>query len=411
MTQPHAATAPTAPTALDYVRRLLQLLGRHRKPVGVVFGVVFVVSLAYALFGPRYYASSAVVMAQQDNSLNMLSQTDVMPISALASLSGQGDVLNLKILNILRSRDLAEMVIADTDYLQRYFYEDEWDAEKKEWSEGFEPNMEKAARHFREQVLFSEQDKVMGKLVVRAVMPDRDAAVAVAESTLTNLQKALSQKINARASETRRFITTRLTSVDAELGDAVDKLKRFQIKHQIYVPEEQIAKTLELLTTLEAERAANEIKMGILAKYAAASHPQIKMLQDRNDVIREKIDELRLAQRDGGATLLPNLETMPDLLQTFNELQRDIMVLNKLYGLLQAEFEFAKLKELKADLSFIVIDRPKRPIRKLKPRISITMIFGCLIGVLAALAVAFFREYYRPVMDWVKDSLSEARPD
>jgi uncharacterized protein involved in exopolysaccharide biosynthesis len=87
------------------------------------------------------------------------------------------------------------------------------------------------------------------------------------------------------------------------------------------------------------------------------------------------------------------LSSMPELALEFIRLQRNLKVKEKVFGVLTEQYEMAKIAEAEEGSQFEVIDQPRAPELKSKPRRSIMVILSGLsagvLGVFAAFLIEF----------------------
>lgn len=399
------------PSLTDLARLAIGAVSRRRKTVLRTFAVIFGAFVAYALLAPKTYTSSATVMSQTDSTLSSLSMATAPAgaVSLPAALGVGGSNLDYKLLNILRSRDLAEDVILSTGWLTR-FYRHHWNAADGAWDEGFVPDLEKAQRVFRKTVLSVAHDELNQVIVFDVNERDPETSHRIAESVLVQLQRALSEKSASSSTRMRAFLEERLAQIKTELKDAEAKLAEFQVSTQVYMPDAQVREALDLVTTLEAEKTSAEIQKGVLEKYASPGGAKVKAVLDKIDAINAKLKAIRTGEGvDASTRLIPALEQAPELTRRFLELQRQVLVLDKLLGLLTTEYELAKVTELKDDLSFVVIDAPKEPVRKSRPQRLFVLVAGMVTALALAFVAALVREYADRVRAFVLDAAARPR--
>jgi tyrosine-protein kinase Etk/Wzc len=400
-------TPPEQNPTVDRIRWFIGIITLHRKIVVRVFLAVFAAFFLYAFLAPKYYASTGTIMSQTDTALSSIAgMSNPTGFSPLPMLGLGGSTLDYKLLNTLRSGDLSEAVIKNSGFLQ-YFYKRHWDASAKAWKGGFQPDMEKATLAFTKQVFSAYYDEELKSITFRAEIDDPVLAEKIASATLEQLQVLLSRGAATPARKTREFLEKRLEEVGSDLKKAGNILKQFQIDNQIYDPEKQVEGALEILTSLEAELMANQIKLGILSKYAQKSNPKVKSAQDSIDEISSKIEKIKNGQtpEEEAKDLVPNLHKAPELIQQFMDYKRQMMILDKLFSLLTAEFEYAKIKEVKDDLSFVIIDSPKVPDRKSRPKRLLVLVAGFFMGLIASFSTAVVLEYHPAVRSFIKKSI------
>lgn len=414
-------------TLTDRLLSIFLIVLRHRKLVLKVAIPVFIGFFLYALLATKYYSSSAVILAEADQSIGSIGAMaggSSSPLSSLSLFRGVGATLDYKLLNILRSRDLFESVNRETN-LAPFLHPDGWDEQTGDWLEGEAPNMDEVYEEFTGDVFNAYYDEEMSSVRMSVVTSDPEMSYRVANEVIRQLQMLLSEKSSTTAAKTRVFLEQRISEVKGELTAAEEQLRVFQVKSRIYLPEIQFAGTLELIANLEARRLSNEVQLGILSKYASKDNSKIKVLEDEIAEIVARIDGIRTGKngKDGpemdketgnlkreSTYFIPPLEEAPELLQQYVQHKREVMFYEKLHGLLLSELEYTKLKEQKDDLSFIVVDTPRVAVRKCKPRRSLIALFGLFFAPLCGTLAALGREYYPGIRRFYDGAMNQPNP-
>ena len=83
----------------------------------------------------------------------------------------------------------------------------------------------------------------------------------------------------------------------------------------------------------------------------------------------------------------------------------DPLIRQKIYSLIASQIETAMMSEVKENFAFKVIDPPRVPDKKIKPKRSQMVILSLVASLFAGIFVAFFLEY----IDKVKRQGEEAR--
>ncbi len=122
----------------DYVRALW----RRKGLIAGLFVLSVVVTMGVSLKLPKYYKCEAVILASapQVSGLNAALSAGPLTDAVMAGSLSEGLAASPadKILVLLKSRTVAEMVIKRFDLLH-VFYEKKWDAQKGTWKEGVKP--------------------------------------------------------------------------------------------------------------------------------------------------------------------------------------------------------------------------------------------------------------------------------
>jgi uncharacterized protein involved in exopolysaccharide biosynthesis len=384
---------------MDQIVKHLTMVFQHRKTILLVWAVVTFLSLLYALFWPRVYASKATLMSiSPPNPLGafaMMSGDGGGGMDKLAGLGLAASEKDNKLVNILKSRTLAEDVIESSGFLP-HKYRSKWDFTENDWKnpEKAVP-MEKVVRHFKKNVWAVRLDKQDKLIEIRAQAKDPAMARAIAVAALNDLQNILNSKSFSVAGQNRRFIENRLQEVGKELAAAELEVKQFKEEHNLLDIEKQIGGALEIVAELESQLLARDMELGMMMKITTESNPKVQFIKNEIAQIKKQIDNVQLgdAEQASGNDLVPPLKQAPELALQFVRLKRKFMVQEKLFELLTTQYELAKIEEARDDLAFQVIDQPNLPVKADSPRKRVAVLLGCIFGVMFGLAVAYGRQY------------------
>ncbi len=208
---------------------------------------------------------------------------------------------------------------------------------------------------------------------------------------LKNLDSLLIE-LDSKSSEHRRIYLEREYSRRKENAQAIDStLKEFMLEHGVFSIEEQIRGAYELLAELNAEKSMLEIERGLVEAVAREGNPELKQINKRIDLLKEKIDELLGGDGRGGVSILPPLEKMPDVAAEYLRLVSEKRLHEFTMAFIRLKLEDAKLVS-RRDVSVIsVIDPPYVPERRVWPKrkqivlvSTLSVLFACCV-VIAAL--------------------------
>jgi uncharacterized protein involved in exopolysaccharide biosynthesis len=90
-------------------------------------------------------------------------------------------------------------------------------------------------------------------------------------------------------------------------------------------------------------------------------------------------------------------ETNKEYLESLIDKNADPLIRQKIYSLIANQIETSMLAEVKENFAFKIIDPPKVPDKKIKPRIAMNIIVSFFISLFAGVFTAFFIEYVENV--------------
>lgn len=86
-------------------------------------------------------------------------------------------------------------------------------------------------------------------------------------------------------------------------------------------------------------------------------------------------------------------ETNKKYLESLIDKNTDPLIRQKIYSLIAQQIETSMMAEVKENFAFKIIDPPKVPDKKIKPKRRMNIILSFVISLFAGVFIAFFREY------------------
>jgi uncharacterized protein involved in exopolysaccharide biosynthesis len=130
---------------------------------------------------------------------------------------------------------------------------------------------------------------------------------------------------------------------------------------------------------------AKEVQLKVLKRSGIApNNPQYKTLTFQIDALQGQIEEIETGI--GNPTQLDSipLEALPELETEFSQLMREKTVQETLYSLLAQQYEQAKIAEANDEISFSVLDAAIPPFRRIKPKRTLSVMLGGVVGIMFA---------------------------
>ncbi len=174
----------------DYGRALW----RRKGLITGLFVLFVLVAMGVSLKLPKYYKSEAVLLASAPEAGGLGAALSASPLvgalgGSLEGLSSPAD----KVLVLLKSRTVAEMVIRRFDLLH-VFYEKKWDAQKGTWKEGVKPPfLEDAVRVLGKQVTTFKKGRE-GSITITVEWKDPKLAADIANYYIVALGEFMKDK-------------------------------------------------------------------------------------------------------------------------------------------------------------------------------------------------------------------------
>lgn len=356
---------------------LFRVLVKHWKLVIVMPFIVAVLTAVYSLTLPNHFKANATIFVHSSGG-KMSSLLSSLPMAGLIGGFGGGGSAEY-LMAYLKSRTMSARII------NRF---------------GVATNTAIVGEKPDPEIKYDEVLKIVDRII--SVDKDKDGLITVSAETLSPELSAeiasayveyLAGFARGPQKEKRLFVEGQLEKVSRELEIAENEFKAFQDAKKMYSMEKQASAMIEKLAQLEAEKVQAEIalKMQQSMLKASGNLPELVKLEGQKVAGEAKLEAL---EKEIVSTEKV-LGGMPELALEFIRLQRNLKVKEKVFGVLTEQYEMAKIAEAEEGSQFEVIDQPRAPELKSKPRRSIMVILSGLssgvLGVFAAFLIEFIR--------------------
>lgn len=327
------------------LRDLWRAVWKRRHWIVLTVGLATSVTIVVSLLLPKFYKATAVLLPigkGGGGAGGSLLSGQLGGMAAMMGLGGGGP--SQQFMALLKTRTLAESIILTNDLLPVLLPP----SDKA-------PSMEDAVGMLHQLVKF-EEDKKAGTILIHAEMRAPELAVTVAESYVTGLQQFLANNALTVAKRNRIFIEQQLEQNKQDLLEGGKSLNNFYKEGKV-----------------------------------SSIDPKVDVMLGNEGTVARGTSEIESLQRQKSA-----LEKFLIVRDVPQRVYLQYMILHgklteQIHGLLAQQYAAAKIEESKEDLAFQVIDPPRLPGRKSRPRRTF-MVLGALVGsfVLSTLAVALY---------------------
>lgn len=360
---------------------------RRRWMIATLCVVALLLAFVISMLLPKTYDSVATVLAPKEGaaggllpgltaSSGLLQQ--VVGLS-LPSLTPNRDLL----ISVLRSRTIADSVVAKFDLQQRYR----------------ERYREDAINRLRRVTTVSLTKE--GVIAVRVEDTDATGAAEMANYYVELLDRLVAQYSRGEAGRQRGFLTAQLASAKADLDTAEEELRRFQEKNRAIVLQEQTKGAIEAAARLKGEIIAGEVQLQALRNFATEANPEIVLLRRRIDEMKRQLGQM---QYGDGSAPTPNagrrdfsvpFAKVPEVGLELARLTREVKIQETLVTLLTQQGEQARLVEAKDVPVVQVLDRAVPSERPIRPRVAVNIAVSVAGSLLLGVFLALFLDSSR----------------
>ncbi len=336
--------------------RHLWLRAWLRRAVVLRFVVVgTLLGLLAALFLPAWYRAQATLLppSEEESGFGLagLFRGIGVPGIRIPTQSTPAEVF----LAILESRGVNGAIVREFDLQGRYRRR----------------LMEDAIRELRRHARF----KLTQSGTLEITVEDRDPirAAAMANAYVAQLDHFNREVRMTKGRRTREFVEGRLAQTRKELKVSEQQLADYQVRHKTIALSAEASSAVETGARLFAQRAALQVRLGVIQGYSRGP-------SDEAEQVRQQLVQLDR-----------QLAALPGTGLELARLIRDVRAQEGLYILLQAQYEEARINEVKDVATVELLDRAVPPERRARPRRSILVVGAFLLSLGVGLLWAGFR--------------------
>ena len=231
--------------------------------------------------------------------------------------------------------------------------------------------------------------------IVQIAYEDKNPQLAcsVMQSILSNLDRVNQRRGSTKARANRFFVEGRLKETEKALQAAQDSLKAFQLTNRALDLDEQTKALISSAATVKAQLVSDRIAWATLKRELSVTHPEVQKLEGK---IASTEQELRRLEERGskGSFLGVAMSALPGLAQELAVRLRNVAIQEKLYELLTEQYEQAKIQEAKDTPTISVLDYPRVPEHKVRPKRLKLILMAFFISLVVSLGMVFTREYF-----------------
>lgn len=363
---------------------LLAVLKKYWKLI-VVFPVVIAILVAgYSLLMPNYYKAQGTIFVHSSSggSGMLASLMGSLPIGGLMGGLGGGGGANY-LTCFLQSATMSDYIIKTFGIATNPAIIGD------KLPDPDEPIIYDDILKMMEKIVSVDNDAKTGLITISAETMNATTSAEIVAAYIDRLGKFSM----GPQKEKRIFIEKQLALVGKELEVTENEYKNFQDKHKMYALDKQTAANIDKMALLETQRVTSNISLEMQQSLLKSSGNVAELVKMEAQKVAEEAKTEAIKKEIG--EMEKELATLPDVSMEFLRLQRNLKVKEKVYAVLTEQYEMAKITEAEEGSQFEVIDQPRIPERKSKPKRAIMVILaGLSAGVLAVFA-AFLMEFLK----------------
>ena len=161
-------------------------------------------------------------------------------------------------------------------------------------------------------------------------------------------------------------------------------------------PDEQLRSAMDIVTSLSARAIALETEMSIMAHYTSKTSEEYRRKQTEYNEVVGQLTKLKASDNESDSDLfLPALSDIPDVALQYIRLKRAVEVQTTVYSMLVSEYEKARIEEARDTPTVQVLDPATPPNIRSRPKRTLLVLVGLLIGITWGSMVALFSTAWR----------------
>lgn len=351
---------------------LLQVLAENLRLLLIAPLLVGLLALGGSyLITPTFTATTRFMPPQQQQSA---AASLVAGLGAIGGLAGAAGLKNPadQYVALLKSQSVGMALVERFSLMQRYEAQLRFDALK---------------------VLEQRTRIVAGKDgLISIEVDDRDPAFAAeaANAYVEELRKLLTRLTVTEAQQRRAFFEKQLSQAKEQMVLAERTLRATGVSGSDLKSQPQAA--ISAVAQLQAQVAAQEVKLGSMRGYLAESAPDFRQAQTELASLRSQLGKLEGGTSAGaGAFGGSTREGTADYVARF----REFKYYETLFDLFAKQYELAKVDEAREGAVIQVVDPAVPPERKSKPKRSQVAVLATLSAGFLLLLFVFVRQAWR----------------
>ncbi len=366
------AVRPADDDEISLLDLALVLVKRKKLILWMTFGLAFLVAV-YSLLTPKIYRAETRLLPPKSAEMGASALLDMATGGAASALAGKtpGDLY----VGIAKGRTVMDKVI-----------------ERFKLGEVYKIDNPDRIRAALSANLEAKSDLKTGIISIAVLDRDPARAAAVANGFVEALKEVTSGLAISEAAQKRLYYETQLKEVQSALQKSEEELKAYQERTGIQEAGSQTGALVGTLASLRAQITAKEVQLRALKAYATGQNPEVKKVQNELSALYGQLERLEADQGSARDPLNPE-GGMPKARMEYVRLLREAKFNEYLYGLLQKQYEMAKLGEVKDAAVIQVIDTAVPPQVRFKPKRTLMVLLAAVLGFFLSVFAAFFLEF------------------
>ncbi|MCA9785223.1 MAG: hypothetical protein KDC10_12505 [Calditrichaeota bacterium] len=353
-----------------FLQFLLLLFRRKRLVLGMVLVSVTLTAI-YSLVMDKTWEARALIVPPTGGASGLAGLLGDIPmagmLSAFTGESGSGEYY----LAILNSRVMYQKVLDKFEL--RTHYELDEDTKIEDVYEMMSEN------------LSAEFDVNSGMITLLVKDKNAQQALEMAEYMVAELEALNRQYSSRKAAENRRFVQGEVDKIYAGLDSLENLMLAFQKQERLLEPERQAEELLKGYGELKSRLELKGLELSLARHNYSSGHPVVKELEQEVQILQTRLDK---AYTKGDDDLFIAIQDLPRATLEYLRLKRELEIGNQKLLFMLPQLEQAKIQEVRDTDVLEVLDPPRLPEKRIRPKRTLMVALAGLAAlVLASLLV------------------------
>jgi capsule polysaccharide export protein KpsE/RkpR len=346
-----------------------------------LFWFVFIITAGttvFALLSTKWYkASASVLPAENTDYLSAFSGLSSLAKNftaskGLAALTGNTEFD--KYLAILKSSTMTD------DVIKKFGLKKEYDLENTYY--------EKVVKMFISNLDLTVEDE--GNLTISMYDQNPQKAADIVNYMISRLNEINTKLSTENARSNKEFIEKRYLENVNEINNLETDMQNFQEKYGVIAVPQQLEATVKGMAAFYAELAQKEIEYNVLKRTYGDNNPLVANASVTVQEIQNKINSLNGGKDQQGTNPLIPIKKAPALANKYLKIYQDLQIQYKILEFIQPLYEQARVEEVRATPSVLVLDKAGPADRKAKPKVSLYTLASFVISMIVGYFIVFF---------------------
>lgn len=361
--------------------------------------VIMVPTVIITYMMKEKYTVETVIMPPEEQSSSGLTIAG-LGLAEFAGYFGGGMGFSLPLMTtlsdvyeeILKSRSLLESVIMATAYMDSMDLRHIYEADPQQ-------GLYWARKSFRDN--YRVGISPTGFLEIEFTAGDPGYAVEVSEAIIVSLDSINGQITTSRLQQARIFLEQRAEMAEESLIEAGNAIRRFEEEHNLVAPEEELLSFISNLTQLKAEYATLITEISAMRQGIAGAPSATLLFKERR--AQELLKVINMLETGvpapGYEEIMPpvSIQEYPELSLEYAILRADYEMSLQITNAVKISLQEAVAAQERQQTHIRVLDPPRHPGWKSKPKKSLIWIEVFLIAFVGIFFFIIARENLRSV--------------